>query len=555
MKRKISQIFKLVLILVFLGAGAAFAKTIYVDNRLSNNCSGNYSIANRSCTGSDGDAYIKIQSALDAMNIGDTILIRGGIYRENNGSSSVDIMISPSKNGDSWEPGHFNTLASYPGEWAVIDGEGNAPKGVVLGYKGMSGYSEELHYWKFERLEITGGCSPGNDSQGGAGLWIAGGPVIIRYCYIHDNWDTSELNNPSGLTTYRLQDSIIEYNYFYHNGGNSGNNCAHVANYSDYRYNDWSSVDINHALRKNEWRYNYFEDGHYGIKNKAIQLLSENGGNGDMLYKGYGDKIHHNIFVNFNKAAILSNQDFQQVYNNIFNSASIDNGEFNSSFRFHCCYYNNTLIESHFVDWGQRSDGSFGGFFPSDHIFNNIWVDAPTGTNETRPVNIGAYSGTPVNVSNLEIEHNYWYNPASPGSIFYLAAQLGGSNSKCGIFSVPGFDAEYDVTNYVKSSSEGVDNLFEGSSGANQYITRPSHSTGSTTIATGGRGGGHPYLAGVTIPSYLGATNPVDRAWVSGVLNDVTSTNWLRTQSDGDPSWIEGGGGSVSRPAQVQDFK
>ena len=154
MKRKISQIFKLVLILVFLGAGAAFAKTIYVDNRLSNNCSGNYSIANRSCTGSDGDAYIKIQSALDAMNIGDTILIRGGIYRENNGSSSVDIMISPSKNGDSWEPGHFNTLASYPGEWAVIDGEGNAPKGVVLGYKGMSGYSEELHYWKFERLEL-----------------------------------------------------------------------------------------------------------------------------------------------------------------------------------------------------------------------------------------------------------------------------------------------------------------------------------------------------------------------------------------------------------------
>lgn len=54
----------------------------YVDVNLGSNCSGNYSIANRNCTGSDGDAYTaaNINSAIQASTGGDTVKIRAGTY-------------------------------------------------------------------------------------------------------------------------------------------------------------------------------------------------------------------------------------------------------------------------------------------------------------------------------------------------------------------------------------------------------------------------------------------------------------------------------------------
>lgn len=74
-----------------------YAADIFVDNTLTEDCtSGNYSITNRNCTGSDGDAYRRIAGvrggngtvivsspgAVDVMNGGDDIYIRGGTYYE-----------------------------------------------------------------------------------------------------------------------------------------------------------------------------------------------------------------------------------------------------------------------------------------------------------------------------------------------------------------------------------------------------------------------------------------------------------------------------------------
>jgi hypothetical protein len=61
----------------------------YADGQMSGNCiSGNYSIANRNCTGSDGNAYGGVnglQAANDASAAGDTILVRSfsGVYTGN----------------------------------------------------------------------------------------------------------------------------------------------------------------------------------------------------------------------------------------------------------------------------------------------------------------------------------------------------------------------------------------------------------------------------------------------------------------------------------------
>lgn len=72
---------------------------LYSDANLTEGCVKTYSIANRDCTGNDGDAYNTIQKAASNLSPGDTLLIREGIYREqillssNEGTSKNKIKI------------------------------------------------------------------------------------------------------------------------------------------------------------------------------------------------------------------------------------------------------------------------------------------------------------------------------------------------------------------------------------------------------------------------------------------------------------------------------
>ena len=540
-----SKIILIIVISICLYCNLGFGDILYVDNRLTHNCASYDPQAGRgdaACGTGSSRAYRKIQDAINAMNTGDTIYIRGGAYHETNPSTNCMIDIPTSKNGDSWQEGHYSTLASYPGEWAVIDGQSSAPKGVVLGHKGMSDYNDELHYWKFELLEITGGCSPGDDDQGGAALWLPGGPFIVRFCYFHDNWDDSELNNPSAITTYRLHDSIIEFNYFKHNACSCASNCGQLTMYSDYKAS-WDQVDINHAIHRNIIRYNLFDGGGaaYGFKNKAQQILGPID-ESNLAYKEYGDKIHHNIFLNHCRAGVEVDQSYIQVYNNIFDGDAIWRGEYNQKFRLYVTIYNNTILNGYYISWGARG----GQFNPKEFLLNNILDNSPVGNDESRSMTFGPYSSAPVDVSDLVIQHNYWYRPQGTEAHLNIAHQLNGSSSKCNNFTVSLFDKEYGYTNYMKSSSESSDKLMEGSYGAEKYITRSEHIVSSgVTIGNGGIGTNHPYLSGVKIPSYLGATNPNDHEWVHGVLDQVSDPAWLASQT-AEPRWVEGhGGGQV----------
>jgi hypothetical protein len=60
----------------------ARAATLYVDSQLSGDCQGTYSVVNRDCSGSDGDAYNTIQEAASVAVAGDVVLIREGTYSE-----------------------------------------------------------------------------------------------------------------------------------------------------------------------------------------------------------------------------------------------------------------------------------------------------------------------------------------------------------------------------------------------------------------------------------------------------------------------------------------
>jgi len=72
----------LLLIFFFLIGVQLFAQTIYVDQLLPEDCAGNYSVANRDCSGSDGDAYKSLTSAATAATAGTRVLIREGVYHE-----------------------------------------------------------------------------------------------------------------------------------------------------------------------------------------------------------------------------------------------------------------------------------------------------------------------------------------------------------------------------------------------------------------------------------------------------------------------------------------
>ncbi len=90
---------------------ASLAANIYVDGALVANCTAkNYSIANRNCSGSDGDAYTTIQAGVNASRPGDVVWVREGIYHE---------QVSIGVNG---EPGNRIVIQNYLGETPILDG-------------------------------------------------------------------------------------------------------------------------------------------------------------------------------------------------------------------------------------------------------------------------------------------------------------------------------------------------------------------------------------------------------------------------------------------------
>jgi hypothetical protein len=64
----------LIAAIIYLLTGIANAATIYIDALMGSDCtSGNYSIVNRNCTGSNGNAYNDVQAAYAASAANDTI--------------------------------------------------------------------------------------------------------------------------------------------------------------------------------------------------------------------------------------------------------------------------------------------------------------------------------------------------------------------------------------------------------------------------------------------------------------------------------------------------
>lgn len=496
-----------------------------------------------------GVGYSTITSAVANISGGDDVYIRSGTYNEH------DIYIDESGSAD-----NYTVITSFPTEWSVVDGDRSCTSTNARGVFIVAG---SQGYIKFDQLEIMGGGftgvgGVGFDKPGGIVAWNDVHHITVRACYLHDNLEEFDNQGWDGAITTGegCNNWLIEFNYLYNNGSESGRDThtSQISILSDYDSSCRSTscpLDLTTSRNSNIIRYNYFYDpnqyANMAIYMKAQQFLTPGVGLTDSpsdptwANKEYGDKIHHNV-IDGTGWVIRYESDYGQFNNNIvYNISGASDGSNGALIppTYTTCMtalsvYNNTFK-------GGRLQGNwFGNTTPFPHLYwiNNIF-DTPNNTNDVRVMDLGYSigSGYSSNFNRINIQNNYIYRDSTG----YDPIRLTNDSDSCeGLLSLSEYDTCSGDTNYAKASSEGSDNIYIGTTGADAITTRGAHVvSGVLTVADAGLGGNHPYLDNTTIPSYVGATNPNDNTWVDGVIG-LASVSTLQNFPDGDPSWVEG---------------
>jgi hypothetical protein len=246
-------------------------------------------------------------------------------------------------------------------------------------------------------------------------------------------------------------------------------------------------------------------------------------------YKTYGDKIHHNIFIDLSEVAIRAKQDFVQVYNNIVSNSGggVKIGHERRIYK--AVVYNNTIISSQ--NAGQESlpferklkqDYSYENVHYYGWDFNNIIEDGASAWCGGEFA-LG-YSRNDV-LPNLENYHNisnYFYRGRDSNVI-----SLSGNGNRI-YYTVQSYKNAFPNHSVFSNDYRSSDSLHLGSQGADLFKVSADHavSTNGETISNAGYGAPHPYLDGVYIPSYIGAVDPQNTSWVDQVLR-LDNTNIL----------------------------
>ncbi len=544
-----TRLFAVVFTMVFCIANfRGYADTIYVDNKLSTNSTRTYSISGRNGSGNNGKAFKTVQMALDSMKTGDVICIRGGVYLERK------IKIPLSKNGTSWSPGKFNTMTSFPGEWAILDGQKNISR-ESGGTPYLLGNSDgpSMKFWKFERFEMRNGSTA--DDQNAAGFFGNHGPFIFRYCVFRDNIVGYEGNNPGAIMGYTWMDCLVEYCYFYNNGAKTNHkNSAHIVIFADYNKDTHAEkgfTNINYHTMGNRYRHNLFVSASgpaVAIKYKNDTFLS---GRNPSAGKGYndtwknrGDHINHNIFRKTLDFALDARQDFMQIYNNIFDSCygAITVGEWWKPTIYKAVVFNNTVIGkgkqglqfNHFKLYSFQEPAIV------QHAYNNIVSNCGDDWLSCDITLLKDPDFTNAIIDSFRIDRNFIYNPATskddPNGTYVF--WYGYSSDATKRHTLSDYNKRFPNTKLYYAKPDASNPLFRGNSGTDRLITRGEYKLSTQeTIANAGKNISHPFLNGMPIPGYIGATDPKEpnnNKWVSDVMNLVNLGNGYIPDTSGN---------------------
>ena len=212
------------IVLLLLIPSTTFGATIYIDKTLNSDCtSGNYSIANRNCNGTDGNAYNDIQTALSASSTNDTINVRYGAVVSNASDSNGIIP----KAGQTWQ--------TYPGDMgtgrATIQG-GSGYRAVfwiaykipnvtikdlmIVGANEFGIYANICDDLILTNLDVSGWNIVNQTFKMGIGLYTLKGPddanATVTHCYVHDPANNAKDTGGIIIGNAYNTDNIVEHN-------------------------------------------------------------------------------------------------------------------------------------------------------------------------------------------------------------------------------------------------------------------------------------------------------------------------------------------------------
>jgi len=259
--------------------------------------------------GSEAKPLRTIQKAASLARAGDTILVRGGVYRE------------PVVLRFSGQEGKPIVLKNYPGERPVIQpGElGEQPPGHGLLLQAQEGYQKPIGWIMIEGLEIRYG-------HDGVKFYNAH-DIVIRNCHIHQNWNQGILGNGNRVlidrniiagngTDKKVAQNLMHGIYATGTAFTITNNLIHSntaygIQVAAYDYNkdsmagpeyaeakNWLIANNTIAFNKNRAGIVIWQDG---VENCVVQnnILYKNGGvNGILFYSQQGRRhpVRNNIF-------------------------------------------------------------------------------------------------------------------------------------------------------------------------------------------------------------------------------------------------------------------
>lgn len=277
--------FIIIAMLVMLPA-QSLAAIIYADNTLPGPCSGNYSINNRACNGSDGNAYHTQAGAVAAVQPGDTIYVRAGTW---GGTGRWDFS-GANKTGTA---SAWITLAGYPGERPVFQYAGTGTYGVINARGARA-------YFIFRNFVIDGintadttewAIRDGNHdfilediefkNIKSNGLSIVGNNVRVSNCIIHDLIE-HPTSRRYAIYLRSGTNAVIENSDLYNAPGGG----IHV--YSVAGESTPGAIIRNNRIHHNNWMNSSPVSG--------IHLFNESGGISDMQI--YNNLIYKNGLLN-----------------------------------------------------------------------------------------------------------------------------------------------------------------------------------------------------------------------------------------------------------------
>jgi hypothetical protein len=193
--------------LVLLFFDTAFSKILVVDHKIAPPSASTYNFVKRNTGGETMAVYRSIQQAVDFAGEGDTLVIRGGMYKE---------AVVVNKRG--------LTIMNFNGEEVIIDGNNprmgplvkiEKPDITLIGLKIMHSSTFGIYSLNNNNIHVRH-CEVSYSEDGGI-VFVNGENVIVEHCRVHHNNYRGLQAAHEGITMRGVKNFEVRYCEVYDN--------------------------------------------------------------------------------------------------------------------------------------------------------------------------------------------------------------------------------------------------------------------------------------------------------------------------------------------------